>query len=290
MTEERSHTDTDGVADPLVSRTYRESAAESTPPALDQAVLREARQAGANRYSRSIMWLRPMAWATTIGLCLAIVVDLSDLPQPESALMSIPASPSDATGLKGELDELVEPKADEEARIEPEKLEQRARKTIDEDGRVNLQSVHQLTKAAAEQEDNLPAAAFAPDAAPARTVEADFAAKRQGTDTGEIADTGGFAETDSFQRNDSPMLEEADALARMPEGKNKESDDKPSYVASSLGLVAAETASTPCDEEAQATPETWFECIEALEDDGLDELARQQREQLQEMFPDFPMP
>ena len=284
MTEKRSHTDTDGVADPLVSRTYRESAAESTPPALDQAVLREATRAGDSRYSRSIMWLRPMAWATTIGLCLAIVVELSDLPQPESALISIPASRSDATGLKGELDELVEIKADEEARFEPEKLEQRARKTLDEDGRVNLQSVPQLSKTAAEQADNLPAAAFAPDAAPARTVEADIAAKRQATDTG------GFADTDSFERNDSPIIEEADALARMHEGKNKASDDKPSYVASSLGFVAAETVSTPCDEEAQATPETWFECIEALQDDGLDELARQQREQLQETFPNFDLP
>jgi len=286
MTEERSHKDTDGVADPLVSRTYRESAAESTPTALDQAVLREAGQAGGSRYSRSIMWLRPMAWATTIGLCLAIVVELSDLPQLESDMMPASAPSEDVTGIRGELEALEEPeKADEEARFEPELLEQRARKTIDEDGRVNLQAVPQLSKTAAEQAINAPAAAVAP----ARAAEADIATKRQINDNGEVADTGGFADTDSFERNDSPIIEEADELARMHEGKKKESDDKASLV-SSVGLAASASVATACDEEAQSTPETWFECIEALEDDGLDELARQQREQLQETFPDFPLP
>ena len=123
MTKERSHIDTDGVADPLVSRTYRESADERTPPELDQAVLRQARANGGSRYSRSVLWLRPMAWATTIALCLAIVVEVADLPQFDSDMMPIPASPKDATGLKGELEA---PKADEEARYEPEVLEQRA--------------------------------------------------------------------------------------------------------------------------------------------------------------------
>ena len=296
MTKERSHTDTDGVADPLVSRTYRESAEERTPPELDQAVLRQARRNSSSRYSRSVLWLRPMAWATTIALCLAIVVEVADLPQLDSDMMPMPALPKDATGIKADLeahnetDVLEEirveransdevPKADEEARYEPELLQQRARKTIDEDGRVHLQSVPQLSKTAPEQAINMPAAAVAP----ARAAEADYATKRQ------VADTGSFADTDSFERNDSPIIEEADALARMHEGKNKESDDKTSYV-SSLGLVAAETVSAPCDEETQADPESWLECIEALEDDGLDDLASLQREQLQEAFPDFPLP
>ncbi len=298
MTKERSHTDTDGVADPLVSRTYRESAAESTPPELDEAVLRRARRDDGSRYSRSILWLRPMAWATTIALCLAIVVELSDLPQVDPAVISMPASPSDATGLKSEPEALGEtealeeiradtankdngPKADEEARYEPEQLERRARKTIDEDGRVNLQSVPQLSKTALDEAiSSRPAAAEAinsPAAAAARAAEADLAAKQQ------------FADTDSFEINDSPIVEEADAMARMREGKNKEPDDRTSAV-SSLGLVAAEAVSAPCDEEAQTTPESWLECIEALEDDGLDDLASLQREQLQEAFPDFQLP
>ena len=114
-------------------------------------------------------------------------------------------------------------------------------------------------------------------AAPARASEADLAAKQQ------------FADTDSFEINDSPIVEEADAMARIREGKNKKTDDKTSAV-SSLGLVAAEAVSAPCDEAAQAKPESWLDCIEALEDDGLDDLASSQREQLQEAFPDFQLP
>jgi hypothetical protein len=291
MTKEGSHTDTDGVADPLVSRTYRESAEERTPPELDRTVLRQARRNAHSQYSRSVMWLRPMAWAATIALCLAIVVEVAYLPQLEPDMMPASALSDDVTELKSELDELEEleapKKADEdvrpeELRQEPEVLEQRARKTIDEDGRVNLQSVPQLSKTAPEEAINMPASAVAP----ARAADADIAAKRQ------VTDTFGFADTGSFERNDSPIIEEADAMARMREGKNKESDDKASYVssASSLGLVAAEAVSAPCDEEVQADPESWLECIEELENGGLDDLARLQREQLQEAFPDFKLP
>ena len=294
MTEERSKIDTDGVADPLVSRTYRESAAESTPAALDQAVLRRARREAGSRYSRSVLWLRPMAWAATIGLCLAIVVELSDLPEPDQSLMSIPASPADAIGLKGELNELVETEAPEEARsdkantddraktdetvrFEPEILEQRARKTIDEEGRVNLQAVPQLNKTSPEQAqkrqaDNLPAAAIAPS----RAAVADLAYEQQ------------YADTDSLRLVDSPILEEADEMARMHEGKNKESEL--GALSSSVGLAAAMSTENPCDDEAKETPESWLECIESFEDSGLEDLADEQREQLQEAFPDFPLP
>ena len=304
MTEERSQTDTDGVADPLVSRTYRESAAERTPPALDQAVLRKARRQGTSHYSRSVLWLRPMAWAATVGLCLAIVVELANLPQVDPGAMSIPASPIDPVGLKGDLEELVETEASEEIRSdtantddrakaeeavrhEPEKMEQRVRKTIDEDGRVNLQSIPQLSKTAPEQAgnfqaDNLPAAALAP----ARAAGADAALARSRTEEADLADQNQFADTDSFEVHDAPILEEAEAIAK---GKTRESELD--SVGSSLGLMTTTvSAESACDEEAQSTPETWLECIGALEDEGLDDLADLQRKQLQEAFPEFPLP
>ncbi|MFQ5609491.1 MAG: hypothetical protein ACE5F8_04395, partial [Woeseiaceae bacterium] len=80
MTEERSNPDND----PLVSRLYRESATETVPDAVDNAVLREAGRAASggawDRYSKSIQWLRPMAWATTVALSLAIVIEVVDTP------------------------------------------------------------------------------------------------------------------------------------------------------------------------------------------------------------------
>ena len=93
MTEERSNPEND----PLVTRAYRKAATETTPPALDDAVLLKARQAvsgsGWSRYAKTIYWLRPMAWAATIGLSLAIILELTTTPPVESELlMDTPAA------------------------------------------------------------------------------------------------------------------------------------------------------------------------------------------------------
>ena len=87
MSEQRPDTEND----PRVTRAYREAATETTPAAIDEAVLQQARQAlsgnGWQRYAKSIHWLRPMAWAATIGLSLAIVLELTMSPPIETELM-----------------------------------------------------------------------------------------------------------------------------------------------------------------------------------------------------------
>jgi hypothetical protein len=219
MTEERSHSDS--VRDTLVSRTYREAAVERAPDDLNQAVLLRARQHSSNRYSRSVIWLRPMAWAATIGLCLAIVVEINNVPQPTPEQMALPAAPADTISDGKKLDEEAVQAIRTEGgaassdmneavvpqRIETEALQQRARKTVDDQGRVSLQDVPQHSKSEARE----------------------------------------------------------------------------------LKFVPAEIPVT-CKAQARATPETWLACIEALEEEGLDEVAGEQREQLQVAFPDFDMP
>ena len=254
MTEERSHTDTDGVSDPLVSRTYRESAAERVPDALNQAVLRQAAQNVSSRYSRAVFWMRPMAWAATIGLCLAIVIDLSSLPQPDSSMLSVPAE-----GARLDASDAIAPQ-----RIEAEALERRARKTIDAQGRVKLQNAPSLGKTEA------------PKPATVSVQERGLAS--------EVA-----IDADLLQLQDSPSLEEAEEIARSRENKHKESDAGAySFVASPA--ATADSVSMPCGPELRAVPESWLECIVELENAGLDDLASQQREQLQEAFPDFELP
>ena len=260
MTEERSHTDK--VQDTLVSQTYRESAVEQAPDELDQAVLKRARQHTSNRYSRSVIWLRPMAWAATIGLCLAIVVEINNVPQPLPEQMVLPAAPADAMSAAEKLDEeAVEvQKIQVEAartemyeavapqRFEAEALQQRAKKTVDEQGRVILQDVPQYSKSEARE------SAFMP------------AEMRQSVEP---------KETDALV---VPMLEQVDGA----------SNSRSITVTASPALATMIPAT--CDEKARATPQTWLECIEALEEDGLEELAAEQREQLQAAFPDFDMP
>ena len=265
MTNERSHPDTDGVTDPLVSRTYRESASERVPDALDRAVLQQAKQNASKPYSRSIIWLRPMAWAATIGLSLAIVIELANLPQPDSALLAPPGEES-----RLDLNRALTPQSSEAAapqRFEHEAPEPRARKSIDDQGRVNLLNAPTLGKT--EAPNSTPESMLEQVPEPARASGLKSAA-------------------DIFRLQDARVLEVAEELARSPEDKSNELDaGSAAYFASP---ATAANVSMPCVAEIRETPETWLECIVKLEDAGLDELAREQHEQLQEAFPEFELP
>jgi len=66
--------------DPQVSAHYEKLADEKTPAILDRAVLRVATRAvrADNRMGSFGAWFRPVAFMATIGLSLAIILDLSD--------------------------------------------------------------------------------------------------------------------------------------------------------------------------------------------------------------------
>ena len=260
MTEERSHSDS--VRDTLVSRTYREAAVERAPDDLNQAVLRRARQHSSNRYSRSVIWLRPMAWAATIGLCLAIVVEINNVPQPTPEQMALPAAPADTISDGKKLDEEAVQAIRTEGgaassdmneaivpqRIETEALQQRARKTVDDQGRVSLQDVPQPSKSEARELEFVPA---------------EIREGMESKDNGPVL---------------APMLKEADGAINLRS------------IAVTASPAAATEIPVTCKAQARATPETWLACIEALEEEGLDEVAGEQREQLQAAYPDFDMP
>ena len=76
--QDNRHSDTSE----LVSETYRAFADERTPEHLNRAVLRDAAKAARPRYLRSVSWTRPLAWAATITLSVALVLEVSNLPEP----------------------------------------------------------------------------------------------------------------------------------------------------------------------------------------------------------------
>ena len=87
MTNERQHPDSAAETDETVSATYRQLSREGAPNHLNDKVLQQAaRNALRPRYSRSIMWTRPLAWAATVGLCLAIVLEVTRVPTPETVM------------------------------------------------------------------------------------------------------------------------------------------------------------------------------------------------------------
>ncbi len=75
------------VDDQLVSETYRELADEQTPEHLNRAVLKMAAGKSARKSNTGnvistlfAVWMKPVAWAATIALSLAIVLEYTELP------------------------------------------------------------------------------------------------------------------------------------------------------------------------------------------------------------------
>lgn len=69
--------------DELVSQTYREHSVEQAPERLNQEILSLAAY-NASRGSRTnflfAAWTKPLAWTATIGISLAVVLELSQVP------------------------------------------------------------------------------------------------------------------------------------------------------------------------------------------------------------------
>jgi len=152
MTNERQHPDSAAETDEAVSATYRELSREGAPNYLNEKVLQQAaRTALRPRYSRSIMWTRPLAWAATVGLCLAIVLEVTRVPAPEivvrPGLMSPePVSPELQDSLEAELPLAPSPKLVSEPVQAPVQMKSEAL----------LDKKSQLGRAAAKQASNEP--------------------------------------------------------------------------------------------------------------------------------------
>ncbi len=115
MTEERIRPESGGDVDSLVTRTYKAVANELAPEHLNKAVLKQAANAARPRYLRSVSWTRPMAWAATITLCVALVLEVTNAPVPEIADIVLPSGRLDAPAPKLNRPDLVKAEARLEA-------------------------------------------------------------------------------------------------------------------------------------------------------------------------------
>ena len=226
----------DKVADPEVSRAYRDLAREAAPQRLDEAVLDAARRAARPRYARSRAWARPVAWAAVVTLSVAVVLELTRAPETAT----VPA-PAPATVTEDRAEPAAAPGMVMEDRAEP-----------------------------------APAAARRlrqPAALPAEEQKLEPA-------TAELSKTAASpAASEEFERQDKDLLGRADRMAEL-----RSSNSVPPAAAA----LASEAAG--CPEDATRDPETWLECIEDLEEAGLEAAAAAQRQWLREAFPDFELP
>jgi len=257
MTEQRNQSD--ARADALVSQAYRDLADEPTPEHLDRTILTAAVKEARPRYSRFIAWTRPMAWAATVMLSVALVLEVTNTPSPgvvsfdeTISTFEVQSAEADAKddGPVDSLEESVVPAGD-------------LTKKQSNDMRQKATTI-------AEQE-----------------IAAQQPAVRERAEL--------VSDTAEFKIKNEDMLQQAKELARVQVGDNDQPSPAVSAVteqefAAGRSLASAAAFSVPvtdCDEVAVATPQTWLECIVALDDAGQDDAAREQRAMLAEAFPDF---
>ena len=73
------------IVDESLRRQYRELAGERTPEHLNASILAQAGKAATPGYGRFRAWTRPLAWAATIALSVALVLELSRTSDPATS-------------------------------------------------------------------------------------------------------------------------------------------------------------------------------------------------------------
>lgn len=253
MTDERQN-------DEFVSASYREVAKETTPSNLDEIVLRMAVNAAQRpQYSRFISWTRPLAWAATIALCLAITLEVTRVPVPDEAFsQSMP---------KQKLDKEADAFDDEipaaATSLAPQKLEQ---------------------------------AKIQPAAAPASRDQEmlDDGLRKRAVEEPRREGRGRSLAPLTFEVKDANVLQHVEELERLQSGTNNEQGPEEVVVSSSatadIAFAADIEAPRGCPDNMRTTADIWLECITALKDAGDVTTAEYEEELLIEVFPDFKMP
>ena len=262
MSNERRHPD--DIRDPIVSNAYREISDERTPEHLDHVVLNEARNAAKQRHRSAMAWLRPAAWITTIGLCLAIVLEVADLPLQEQDVFDEAARGKEEVmqePIAGELPASVPAEATSESAAGPESVAAPERDMQDQ----MMPARSELGRSSADAEE--------PVMAPAGTLE-----KRSMRN-----DLPAAIEVDA----DRQFLREAEDRARLQTGGDELPEEPVVTGVSPFGIASDAAAEAYCSDDQRADPNEWLACILDLESRSMSEAAMFERELLQEAFPDF---
>lgn len=265
--------------DQRLADTYKALANEKAPDYLNERVLRMAARRR-TPYMRARAWMRPVAWAATIGLSLAIVLEVTRLPQVEPDSISIPAP--DVSKARKNQPEIRDRDMAEAVTIAPASI-------------TPVESAMDLKRnrpaaPAAERSERLSKEQFVPkDLTVLRDVE-DMARAQAGSDQGPIAPQ---ADEVSAQRPPAeamapdpaagqPVRAESAAAKKLPM-------DAPAAEASFATMTDTNqrTDRPLCAESVRDTPDSWLACIRELEEDGLEEEAHREYEEFRRVFPNF---
>lgn len=286
----------------LVADTYRSLATEQTPEHLDQRVLGMATRARRTRYSRTRAWVRPLAWAATIGLSIAVVLEITRVPLTEPETIGITTS-SKSPATPGE--------APHAGMGESQPLRPAALETGGANGDDARTSAAEVP--AAPQKDDVVvkkmgirrkidgvAKIQAGPAQPTTETRADsVTGPENGTLPGaEPGVTGTPAEARAAAKDDSSTAEaartlpikQAPATAQRKTGTSETAAAGTAPVArSSFSAVSATDAmsiAAACPDTVREDPESWLDCIGELREQGLDDLAQAELDEFRRIYPD----
>ncbi len=286
MSEDRNN----GIGDPAVSDTYRDVATERAPASLNEAVLRNAAAHANKGYAHSMLWIRPLAYAATVVLSLAIVVQIV-LPPMNADMSEADFSPAAAAQERVDASNL--PLADgarEQAADDDDPLKRLRDQEVREETKIEEFAVPGVST------DDVPAmaASAAPGVSPEPVAESvvDFADTDQAFDANGLAESEEVAVTASRLRQPETLegaalasetaLQEASSLAVARAVQPGDYD-------AAVGFSAFAERSI-CEPDDIESPESWMDCIERLEETGQADEVLAERRLLLEAFPDFEWP
>lgn len=267
--------------DRRLSAVYESLADERAPDYLNERVLQMASDSRTS-YSRARIWMRPIALAATIGLCLAIVLEITRMPGVVTDLTGVPVSDDAAVGeMQPRLDDsppsrsrTVSPTSaapagsrQDAARHSP------AAPSAGDDDRVSREEFLPMDTTSPRDAEDIPQAASAVDTAtPSQGKEPD---ERR-------ADPGPGEELSSELAAAEPL-----DIDRVPANRSGQEGRAPvaSFEATSLAAKGVRDAS--CPEAVRKEPESWLACIRELRENGQEQQADVEYEQFLRVFPDY---
>ncbi len=284
MNQDRENRLPGDESDLMVSAEYRTTATERTPPALDAAVLKKAKAAakdsGLQRFTA--FWFRPLAFVATLGLSLALLLELTgplDLqfvksPDPEIGRRQAESTLADPIpadiGTTSEVRRSADSAAGKNQSAEP---------------LVPAQAVNPKYETGRQQRlEPMPSTAIDVEA-----TQASSSANVPVADEHSSADFAGMIEASSKQ-----MQEQDNVMENATQGlKQTRADDKvqaEEVAAFRASAYLSNEAASPCTDEQMAVPVTWWQCISDLDEAGRHDEAKAEMGRFNKAYPDFKAP
>jgi len=254
-------------SDPKVSAEYRAIATERTPPGLDAEVLKKAEAAVGDSGLRGFtaFWFRPLAFVATLGLSLALLLELTQPPDLQFL------ESSDAEFGRPESESIVEDPAPADIGA-----------TTDVRGRVDLPTQSMRTTGPL-----APAQAISRSHNEAISPPATLISPQTNESPSTDFSNSLRESAKLMQEQDRARADDLQELRRIRELQSIKADNV-SGLRTTVNLV--DVVARPCTKEQLAVPATWWQCITDLEEAGRYEEAKAELDLFTTAHPDFETP